>query len=111
MFSTMHYLKHILLWGLVFGILPACVHTEVHRIGRLRLQGAKEGFAPIMSNISAAYERVALITATAHGASSDKRLKKYLKRQGSVAGCDAITDISYTSKHFGLLKKYHYKMI
>ncbi|MDP7038573.1 MAG: hypothetical protein QGI45_05405 [Myxococcota bacterium] len=94
----MQSLRHILGLGLMLSMATACVHTDVQRIGRLRLQNPKEGFAPVLTQISTDYERVAVIRAKASAAGSKQRLTKYLRRQASVAGCDAIARIVFQSK-------------
>ena len=94
----MRSLRHILLLGVMLCMATACVHTDIQRIGRLRLQNPKEGFAPVLTQIPTDYERVAVLSAKASAASSKQRLTKYLRRKASVAGCDAIARIVFKSK-------------
>ena len=95
----MRILKHIIIISAIFSTALACVHTDMQRIGRLSLKNPKEGFAPIIKNIPSDYERVAIIKAQASAAGSKQRLTKYLQRQASVAGCDAISTIVHKSKN------------
>jgi hypothetical protein len=74
-------------------LATGCVHTQLDRLGRSRLDGGGEGRAPIVAATPVNSEEVALVSVQADGVATTERLTRHLQRKASLLGCDALTNV------------------
>lgn len=78
-----------------FAITSGCVHADVHRTGRLQLEGGREGTVPVFSKLPRHHREVAVVTVRAKALGTRDRLTKHLRRRASLMGCDGLIRVHF----------------
>jgi len=81
--------------ALVVLTASGCVHTQVVRLGRMELGNGHEGYAPVLAEADASFERVAAITVDASAVKTETRRLRHLQRRASLLGCDGIIGVNH----------------
>lgn len=77
-------------------VATGCVHSQVQRLGRMRLGNGTEGKVEVIAQIDrAAFDEVAFVTVEATGIKTEDRRLRHLLRRASLLGCDGIAHIEH----------------